>query len=314
MVNKHRKWAILLGAVLIIIAGTSLLCTEPPPLPIPEKHHGEMMPPKQPIEVVVTMEQERPEPPPPPPQFDKEDQIGDIIDIAKDAFKKFLERNERMPRKERMEQQRPEMPPPPPQFDKEDSVSDILDIIDIAKDIVKLIGKIHKSYQRKTMSPMDMNMDMDKDVIKFLEHFDPERLTHLGHLKQADPETFSRVMKESRNEMMKIKELKERDPQRLEQIMRERQMEKETKELSLQYRKSQNNDEKEKIKKEIKTRTEKLFDSREAQRENEIKRMEQELNKLKEKMKNRKANRNKIIEHHQKEILGEEVEEEGLGW
>ena len=222
MVKKHRKWAMLAGTVLIGIASTLVLFTEPP---VPSE-----------------------EPPPQPTQKNHQ----------------------------RIQQQKPEMPPPI--FDEE-FIPDV--------------------------------PELDKDIVKFLEQFDPERLKQLRHLKEVDPEAFLRMMKESQHEMMKLNELRERDPQRFEQIMKERQMENEIKELSLQCRKSQNNDEKEEIKKDIKTRLEKLFDLREAQRENEIKRMEQELNKLKEKMKTRKTNRDKIIERRQKELIGEE---DDMGW
>jgi hypothetical protein len=151
----------------------------------------------------------------------------------------------------------------------------------------------------------------DQELIEFLEKFDPERLEWMKHLKEMEPDTYFRVLEETKREMMKLKELRERDPERFEQIMIERRMETEIKELSSQYRKSQDSEEKEGLKKQIKAKLEKLFDLREKQREAEIKRIEQELTKLKEKMKIRKANRDKIIERRQKELLGEE---DDLGW
>jgi hypothetical protein len=261
MAQKYGKWATLAGSVLIVIAGTSLLCTEPSAV---SKESASPTTNKQ-----KPVKQQKPETP--PPQFNDEDLILDMLDLDKDIVKLF-EQDEKTPRKERMGQQKPDMPPP--SMGNENSID-------------------------------------DKEAFKFLEQFDPERLKQLKHLKEADPEAYSRMMKDTKREIMRMNDLKERDPERFEQMMKERQMEKEVKELSLQYRKSQNNDEKETIKKQIKTNLEKLFDFREAKREEDIKRMEQELNKLKEKMKSRKANRDKIIERHEKEMLGEE---DDLGW
>ena len=145
----------------------------------------------------------------------------------------------------------------------------------------------------------------DEQIFDFLEKFDPARLQKLVHLEDVDPEEFHKVLKETRREFGRLMELKKRDPERFEQMMHERRMEQETGQLAMHYRNTKNAEEKEKIKKEIRERLEKLFDLREAQKAAEIKRMEEELAKLKEKAKTRKDNRDKIIEQHQKELLGE---------
>lgn len=145
----------------------------------------------------------------------------------------------------------------------------------------------------------------DEQIFDFLEKFDPARLQKLVHLEDVDPEEFHKVLKETRREFGRLMELKKRDPERFEQMMHERRMEQETGQLAHHYRNSKNAEEKEKIKKEIRERLEKLFDLRAVQKEAEIKRMEEELAKLKEKSKTRQDNRAKIIEQHQKELLGE---------
>ena len=145
----------------------------------------------------------------------------------------------------------------------------------------------------------------DDQLFDFLEKFDPARLQKLIHLEDADPEAFHRVLEETRREFGRLMELKQRDPERFRQMMQERRMEQETGQLAQHYRNAKSTEEKEKIKKEISERLEKLFDLREAQKAAEIKRMEEELSKQKEKAKNRKENRAKIIEQHQRELLGE---------
>ena len=155
-----------------------------------------------------------------------------------------------------------------------------------------------------------MTQPQDEEKEKLLKELDPERLERLKHLREVDP-PMNMKLEETQRERMELRELKERDPQRYEQVIQERKMETEIKGLAMQCRKSQDNDEKENLKKQIKTRLEKLFDLREAQREIEIKRLEEELTKLKEKMKVRKANRDKIIDRRQKELIGEE---DDMGW
>ncbi|MBI5779847.1 MAG: hypothetical protein HZA49_10415 [Planctomycetes bacterium] len=152
---------------------------------------------------------------------------------------------------------------------------------------------------------------LDEETEKLLKELDPERLERLKHLRQVDPPAYMKLFEETQRERMKLRELKERDPQRYEQVIQERRMETEIKGLAMQCRKSQDNAEKEELKKQIKVRLEKLFDLRETQRETEIKRLEEQLTKLKEKMKTRKANRDKIIERRGKELIGEE---DDMGW
>ncbi|MDI6732647.1 MAG: hypothetical protein QME16_01775 [Planctomycetota bacterium] len=152
---------------------------------------------------------------------------------------------------------------------------------------------------------------LDGKMIDLLKQFDPERLEHLFHLMKVEPEAYIDLFKRTKEELMHLLELRKRDPERYEQVLKERTMEKEAKELAIRYRESGDKEEREKVKKEIRKQLEGLFDKREAQRETEIKRLEDELAKLKEKMKVRKANRDKIIERRQKELLGEE---DDLGW
>lgn len=146
----------------------------------------------------------------------------------------------------------------------------------------------------------------DEQMFDFLEKFDPERLQRLVHLEDVDPEAFHKVLEETRREFTRLQELKKRNPERFEQMMQERRMEQETGKLAMHYRNSKNAEEKEKISREIRERLEKLFDLRESQKETEIKRMEEELTKLKEKSKTRKDSRDKIINRHQKELQGED--------
>jgi len=161
-------------------------------------------------------------------------------------------------------------------------------------------------------SQMNQGMPMlDEETEKLLKELDPERLERLNHLREVDPPAYMRLLEETQRERIKLRELKERDPQRYEQVIQERKMETEIKGLAGQYRKSQDNSEKEELKKQIKTKMEKLFDLREAQREIEIKRLEEQLTKLREKMKVRKANRDKIIERRQRELIGED---DDMGW
>ncbi|MEW6027428.1 MAG: hypothetical protein AB1599_09070 [Planctomycetota bacterium] len=152
---------------------------------------------------------------------------------------------------------------------------------------------------------------LDEETEKLLKELDPERLEKMKRLREMDPPAYIKLFEDTQRELMKLQEMKERDPQRYEQIIQERRMEMEIKGLAMQCRKSQDAEEKDGLKKQIKTKLEKLFDLRETQRETEIKRLEEQLTKLKEKMKTRKANRDKIIERRQKELAGEE---DDMGW
>ncbi len=181
-------------------------------------------------------------------------------------------------------------------------------------DCQKHRGGMPQQTQERFSQPPQMNQGLpmlDEETEKLLKELDPERLERMNHLREVDPPAYMKLFEETQRERMKLRELKERDPQRYEQVIQERKMETEIKGLAGQCRKSQDNEEKEGLKKQIKAKMEKLFDLRETQRESEIKRLEEQLTKLREKMKVRKANRDKIIEQHQKELVGEE---DDMGW
>jgi hypothetical protein len=86
----------------------------------------------------------------------------------------------------------------------------------------------------------------------------------------------------------------------------EKRMEWESRELSQQYRKSEDTDEKRRIRERLKELLSRQFDKRESFRMEEIKRLEKRIMELKQSNQERLQNKEKIVEQRMETLLGED--------
>ncbi len=144
-----------------------------------------------------------------------------------------------------------------------------------------------------------------EDEKEYLKNIKSELKLKLKEIKENDKERYADLLRElhwknmehSFMRMAKEKEMIARDKQIIEyEIL--------TESLSFEYQKSSQS-EKEKIRKELLKNLSQLFDLKEAQREKEVKLLEERIVKLKEKIVTRKKNKDIIIRRRTEELLGE---------
>ena len=144
----------------------------------------------------------------------------------------------------------------------------------------------------------------------------------LDHLKEKDPDEYARLQK-----------LRETSPDEFRQALHEKlkqersryqlgrhnrppispeiaQLEKETMDISIQYRQTTDSNQKEKIREELRQKIETLFDLREKNRQEHIRRIEADLTHLKKSVQERQAHRDEIIERRLQEL----TDADGLKW
>lgn len=151
----------------------------------------------------------------------------------------------------------------------------------------------------------------EEEVIAFLKEFHPELAKELNKLREKNPEMYEERLRHHYFEMMHLRGLKKNNPQMYERIIHQQRLERELRELAEKYHQSKDEKERESIKKQIRSILEKIFGLMEQNASEDIKRMEKEVNKLKEKLARKQAERDKLIEDRLKEIIGEK---EGWDW
>jgi hypothetical protein len=99
------------------------------------------------------------------------------------------------------------------------------------------------------------------------------------------------------------------DPEMMSLVQRDRQLERETRELSAQYRRA-NSDRRAAIKKEVEELVNKQFDVRQQRRNLELKRLEEELQRVRQAVSNRDKARKELVDRRVSELLRIETEPE----
>ena len=92
--------------------------------------------------------------------------------------------------------------------------------------------------------------------------------------------------------------------ERNEQMKKQKELEIDVEIYALKY-KSADNASQQKIKSDLQTTLNQLFDIREAQKQEEVKSMEKRLQELKESLQGRKQNKNEIVQRRIQELLGD---------
>ena len=157
----------------------------------------------------------------------------------------------------------------------------------------------------------DLNSQQEAEVLKYLEEYYPERVDQLSRIKESRSDTYREQLLRAYTQMIFLNSLKESDPEQYQQVVEERNLEAESNNLATQYKNMTNISEKEKIKTELETLLNKLFDYRQRNRIVEIERLEERLANLKEENQNRLDNKDEIVKDRLYELLGEKS---GLEW
>ena len=133
-----------------------------------------------------------------------------------------------------------------------------------------------------------------------------EKYEKLLELKGSRDMLYHRLLVKAYREMQYLEQLKERDPEQYEAMQEKEKLEIEAKELVDQYKKTENESEKEELKSQITELLSKIFDIRQQNREKEIERLEERLAEAKADNKKRLENKKEIVAERLNELLGEE--------
>jgi len=141
-------------------------------------------------------------------------------------------------------------------------------------------------------------------IYQYMSEIDPEGAKRLKNLQLKDKYHFNRQMQQLYREVMFLKRLKLEEPERYNESIKLRKLSRESGNLAESYRKSTDESEKEKIKQELRPILDRLFDLREKEKLAEIKRISEQLKRLRTKLEERNKNKELIIQNRLDQLTG----------
>lgn len=151
----------------------------------------------------------------------------------------------------------------------------------------------------------DPGMDLGEGQKEELEKALAEIKKHNPKMHQKLVQMRKRNPKEFRERVRHMAPML-RDPKQREMFLKNAASEHKTQELIMQYRKSEDDAQKESLKKEMRAALAVQFDARLAKQEMHLKKMEEDIAKLRERITKRRNLKKKIVDRHLNEITGDE--------
>jgi len=149
------------------------------------------------------------------------------------------------------------------------------------------------------------------DYLAWLRTEEPEEFRRLMDLRERDSALFAEVMQDRLREWQHLRRLKRNDPELAEKLKRERDMDREAIGLGEAYRNAETGEEKEEIRAALKQLLSELFDLRESHRKARVREVEKELEELRRVLKERRENKESIIQKRLEQLTGENAH---LNW
>lgn len=146
----------------------------------------------------------------------------------------------------------------------------------------------------------------EQEVLEYLKQQFPERLERLEDIEDNRPFLYRRTLARLYREMQTLKRVKDNDPERYEELLQERRLEVESLELAQQYKETEDESEKQKIKTRLQKLLYEIFDYRQLNRQKEIERLEKRLAELKEQNDRRQEMKEEIVERRLLQLTGQE--------
>lgn len=153
--------------------------------------------------------------------------------------------------------------------------------------------------------PEKLTPEMEQEALEFIGLVAPFRLEETKALRMFNPEEYHRRLMEVLGMKRKLDFLKRNDPDRYQLLLQETKLDQQSQNLAEQYRKAKAPEEKSRIKQELKSLLDQLFDIREKNKEAEIHHLEEDLNRLKSTMTERRKNKAQIVTARLEELLDE---------
>lgn len=139
----------------------------------------------------------------------------------------------------------------------------------------------------------------------FLQEQDEMLYDNLMNQKTLRPQQYDRLIVRAYHEMLHLREMEQRDPEMYERLIRERKLDRETRLLAREIKQLESEAEIKARKEKLESKLNTLFDLRQENRLDEIRKLEEKIQELKENNATRLANKAAIVEHRMNELLGE---------
>jgi hypothetical protein len=163
--------------------------------------------------------------------------------------------------------------------------------------------------EKPPLSPLPENFvltpELEKEALDYLAQANPAEAQGLQNFKRRDHRRYTMRLKAVLDEKARLEFFQKDDPARYERELKIRELERQSRELSESYRKTSDEGTRRTIRTNLSNVIAQLFDWREMNRQDEVKRMEQDLKRLKETLEQRQKNRVSIIERRIQQLTGE---------
>ena len=163
--------------------------------------------------------------------------------------------------------------------------------------------------RKPPLAPLPENFvltpELEKEALDYIAQTNPLEAQDLPRFKQIDQRRYTMRLKTALDEKARLEFFQKDDPARYERELKIRELERQSRELSENYRKTPDEAARKTIRTNLSTVIAQLFDLREMNRQDEVKRMEADLKRLKETLEQRQKNRVNIIERRIQQLTGE---------
>lgn len=150
-----------------------------------------------------------------------------------------------------------------------------------------------------TDAPAILTPEQEKAVQEFLQQTNPDLAKKMLDIRIGDPQRYQWEIQNA----LEMMHLRKQDPERFARMAKIKALEERTHELAINYN-GLDAAGQEKLKGMLLTTLDELFDLREMEREDEMKRMEKRLAELRESLAARKKNKSQIVDRRLLELIG----------
>ncbi len=162
-----------------------------------------------------------------------------------------------------------------------------------------------KSLPVTPMPDVELTPEMEKEALDYFAQHNPRGADELLEMKAINPRAYTVHIQNILREKHHHERLQKENPARFERESKIRELERQGQELGESYRKAQDEAARKMLRGNLASIITQLFDLREMNRQEEVKRMEAELARLKETLVQRQKNRAGIIERRIQQLAGE---------
>ncbi len=160
----------------------------------------------------------------------------------------------------------------------------------------------------KFKTKIEFTPEFEEKVMFRLQQQDAARAHEIELLKSTEKNKYRQALEDYYIATDRMDKLKEKDPIRYEQLQKKRELEHKSHSFIEEYRATSVQKEKNKLRDELRSVLNELFDLRELDRQQEIKKLTAKIDDLKKVMNERKKRKKDIVERRLKQLLGEERE------